>query len=68
MKKKSGPSWGRDPGSQLLKTATRYIESNGGKVIVIGGIQLQHWPEDQNDVYYLAVKFTGRKPKSPKEN
>jgi len=61
MKKKL-PKWGRDPESQLLKAATNYIEKNGGEVIIIGGLQIQHWPEDNQSNYRLAIKFTGRKP------
>lgn len=64
-KKKSGPNWGRDPESQLLKAATRYIESKGGKVIVIGGLEIQTWPLDQKFNFKLAIRFTGLKPQKP---
>jgi hypothetical protein len=55
----------RDPTTQLLRAVTRYIESRGGTVAVIGGIEIQEWPEDRSMIYRLAVKFLGRKPKPP---
>ena len=66
MKKKNKlkPKWGRDPESQLLKAAARYIEANGGKVFVIGGLQIQQWAKDNEGNYLLAIKFTGNAPKT----
>jgi len=46
----------------LCKAAQRFIEAKGGKVLVVGGISIQQWPQDNKHVYHLAVKFMGRTP------
>lgn len=51
----------------LRKAAQDYIEANGGKPMVIGPVELQHWPQDPKHVYRLAVRFTGKPPKQPKQ-
>lgn len=53
---------GRDPVSQLYRAIVRYIESGKGKILVIGGIEIQEWPGDPAYTYRVAVKITGRKP------
>ena len=47
----------------LCKAVQRFIESKGGKVLVVGGISIQQWPQDNTHVYHVAVKFMGRPPK-----
>lgn len=58
---------GRDPTTQLYRAVKRYVESKGGSIVVIGGVSLQQWPEDNTGVFHLAVKFMGRKPELPEE-
>lgn len=56
---------GDTPELELYRAVRRYVESGGGSILVIGGVQVQQWPEDNEFVYRLAVKFTGRKPTFP---
>lgn len=53
---------GRDATSQLYRAVIRYVESKGGKLLVIGGVQVQEWPEDAAYKFRLAVGCLGRKP------
>jgi|GEM_PF-4943018 len=46
----------------LFKAVQEYVTHNGGSVIVIGGIQIQEWPQDGAMTYHVAIKCTGRKP------
>ena len=52
----------RDLADGLLDLAAKYIESKGGKAVVIGGIQVQRWPGERDGIYYLAIRFLGRPP------
>lgn len=52
-----------DPYEQLLQSAVKYIESKGGKAVVIGGVEVQQWLGDNKFNYRLAIKFSGRAPK-----
>lgn len=42
----------------------KYVEAKGGKVLVIGGVQVTHNQEDRRYNWVLGVKCTGRIPKS----
>jgi len=53
---------GRDPTMQLYRAVRRYVESNSGRIIVIGGIQVQEWPGEVEGKYRVAVECFGRKP------
>jgi hypothetical protein len=53
---------GRDPESQLYRAVERYVKSNGGGVLVIGGIQVQEWPGDFDGTFTIGVRCTGKKP------
>lgn len=57
MKKK------KDATDKLYKAVIEFIESKGGKVLIIGGVETQHFPEDNKFNFRLAIRFTGRKPK-----
>lgn len=48
---------------RLYKAVQNYVEKGGGKLIVIGGIAVQEWPNDNALVFHVAVKCMGRKPK-----
>ena len=50
------------PEDKLYKEIQRYIESRGGKVLVIGGIEIQEWPESLPYSFVLGVRVTGFKP------
>jgi hypothetical protein len=43
----------------LLKSATKYIESQGGKVVVIGGIRVRQRSDGRLFNYELVIDFTG---------
>lgn len=67
MKKKTKQSkrkmvTGRDPTSQLYRAVIRYVESHKGSILVIGGVQIEQWPEDRKGMFVLGVRCLGRKP------
>lgn len=57
---------GRRPSDALQRAVVKYIESRGGSVLVVGGIQIQQWPGEPSCNFTIAVKCTGRKPDKPK--
>lgn len=53
----------RDKAIDELYTAVEnYIRIIGGDVVVIGGIQIQRWPEDNSKTFNISVKCSGRSP------
>jgi hypothetical protein len=60
--KKTGAITGRDPISQLYRAVLRYVQSSGGSIAVIGGVQIQKWPDEGRYNFTIAVKCTGIKP------
>jgi hypothetical protein len=52
----------RDATSQLYRAVRRYVVGNGGNIAIIGGIQVQECPGDNEYKYTIAVRCTGRKP------
>lgn len=48
--------------NRLYEAVVNYIEKNGGKVFVIGGIQVQESPFDGMLAFRIAIKFTGQMP------
>lgn len=61
-KKKRDVLAGGGPVEQLYRAVRRYVESVGGNIVIIGGIEIQEWPEDPKFSYRVAVKVTGRRP------
>lgn len=57
MKKK------KDALQKLYDASIAYIESKGGQVVVIGGVEIQHFPEDHEFNFRLAIRITGKGPK-----
>jgi hypothetical protein len=47
---------------ELYSAIDRYVESRGGKVIVIGGIEIQQWPGDAKMNFRIAIRCIGKKP------
>jgi len=47
---------------KLYKEIRRYIESRGGKVLVIGGIEIQEWPDSLPYKFTIGIHVTGFKP------
>jgi hypothetical protein len=62
MPKKPIKITGRDFVSQLYRAVARYVESNGGVIVAIGGIQIQEWPDDGKFKFTVAVKCAGKRP------
>lgn len=52
----------RDPTSQLYRAVRRYVESKGGNILVIGGVQVEQWPGEGKFKFVLGVRCMGRKP------
>lgn len=61
-RKKRDPLTGRTPDIQLYRAVRRYVESLGGSVVVIGGIEVQEWPVDPHGKFRVAVSVVGRRP------
>lgn len=59
---------GRDPTSQLYRAVIRYVESKGGRAVVIGGVQVQQWSGDRGLNFVLGVRCMGTKPKATPDN
>ena len=47
---------------RLYKAVAHYVEKTGGKLVVIGGIQVQEWPGEGAYKFVLGIKCLGRKP------
>ena len=65
-KKKRDLLAGRSPTMQLYRAVRRYVESGGGNVVVIGGIEVQDFAEGAGK-WRLAVRLMGKKPSPDKE-
>jgi hypothetical protein len=51
----------------LYKAVEDYVEAKGGKLVVIGGVQVQKFPGDLEYNFRLAVRCTGRMPEYAEE-
>lgn len=52
---------------RLYKAVQNYVEKNGGKLVVIGPVQIVEWPGDRvRFCFGVNVKCLGRKPKKKK--
>ena len=47
---------------KLYKAVIDYVESRGGTVAVIGGIQIVQMPDDLKSNWGLNIRITGKKP------
>jgi len=52
----------RDPVSQLYRAVRRYVETHGGSIVVIGGIQVLEFPGTGKLKFSISVQCLGRKP------
>jgi hypothetical protein len=46
----------------LYTAVKNYVEESGGKILVLGGIEVQVWPEDKKGQFRVAIKCLGKKP------
>src|SRR5438132_1599153 len=49
-----------DPAHNLLAATQHYVISLGGKVVIVGGIEIQNWPEDGPHSFRVGIHCTGR--------
>lgn len=56
-----------DPIHNLYAACTHYIRVNGGDAIVVGGIEVQEWPEEPESNFRIAIRVTGTKPQFNKK-
>lgn len=52
----------KDSYEHLYKAVVDYVHSKGGKVLVIGGVEIQQFPGDRKFNYRIAIRITGKKP------
>lgn len=55
--------YGDSTSGPLYRAVHSYVKKHGGDIVVIGGIQIQEWPQDNKGVFHISVKCLGRKPK-----
>jgi hypothetical protein len=48
---------------RLYKAVDNYVRKTGGKLAVIGGVQIIQWPTDLKYNFTVGIKCTGTKPK-----
>jgi len=51
----------------LYKAVAKYVQLQGGKVIVCGGIQIQEWHTDRTLGFTVGIKCVGKKPEFVKQ-
>ena len=61
-KKKSKPRKKLDATDKFYRAAANYVESIGGKAVVIGGTQIIQWPTDASGNFTLGIRIMGRRP------
>lgn len=49
--------------NRLYDAVANYIEKRGGKVVVVGGVEIQQWPQDGEFRFSVAIRCTGKVPK-----
>lgn len=62
QRKLKGRSKRLDDMDRLYKAVQNFVESRGGKLVVIGGVEVQKWPTDNEFVFRIAVKCMGKQP------
>jgi len=48
--------------NELLNVAAEFLKGQGVKVVVIGGITVEHRPEERRLNHELVIRFTGQLP------
>jgi hypothetical protein len=49
-----------DPEHNLLAATQHFILSRGGKLVMVGGIEIQQWPADTPYSFRVGVRCMGR--------
>lgn len=55
----------RDVTSNLYRSVLRYVQKNGGDIVLAGGINIYTWPGAKPGQFEVAVKCLGRLPTLP---
>lgn len=53
---------GRSVIDRLYRAVLNYVESREGSLIVIGGVEVQHWRGEPPSNFKIAVRCTGKPP------
>lgn len=53
----------KDSLDKLYDSVVEYIEQKGGKVVVIGGVEIARYPGDLEHNFLLSIRVTGKAPK-----
>lgn len=59
---RADPLSGDSADLELYRAIRRYVEGLGGSIVVIGGIEIQKWPDERDMAYRVAVRCIGRAP------
>lgn len=46
----------------MYLSVQQYVEHFGGRIAVIGGVEVQQWPDDLTHTFRIAIRCTGKKP------
>lgn len=49
--------------ADLYDALDNYVTKLGGKIVIIGGVEVQEWPNDPKHSFRMAIKCVGFKPK-----
>ena len=55
-----------DPSHNVLAAISNWVQANGGNLIMVGGMEIQHWG-DGIGKFRVAVKCLGRPPVTKKQ-
>lgn len=54
------------PVDALYEAVSKWVEANGGKLVVIGGIEIMKWPLDRKGQFRVSIGCLGKMPIKPK--
>jgi hypothetical protein len=57
-----------DPAHNVLAAVSHWVKAHGGTTVVIGGIEIQRWPEEGEFKYKVAVNCVGKAPQKPDQS
>lgn len=57
-----------DDTDKLYKAVQNYIEGRGGKLLIIGGVEIIEMPDDNKGIFHFAIKCMGKRPEKINEN
>ena len=57
-----------DDTDRLYFALQEYVKNRGGNLVVVGGIEVQEWPNDPKLCFRIAIRCTGKKPDFATQN